>query len=96
MMVETSLGRPSLVFLLAPARDSYQDHVLAPRFLADAATGLQAVQFGHPNVKQGDFGPEPSRRLDRLLAIVDRVDVMAEEPQHDGETVSGVSVVVRD
>ena len=57
---------------------------------------LQAVQPGHHHVADDQVGQVGADRLERLLAVGDRVDAVAGAAQQTGQVVAHVGVVVGD
>ena len=96
MVIEARQFGLAFVFLLAPARDGDEGHVLAPRLLANLASDFVAVHFRHANVQQHNFREEVARDVEGRGAVVGRLRMMAEAAQKGGERKRAVDVVVDD
>ena len=93
--VAAGLARPLPVALLAPAGQGDDRHRLAPTSCSRMRrVASSPFSRGMPDVHQDHLGPEPLGRLHRLEPVVRGPHLVAQQPQHHGQAVGPVAVVV--
>src|SRR5688572_8525481 len=94
-MVETCLGRQALVRLLPPAGNCDDNHA-APECRTETTSRFIAIQFGHTNIQEHDFGAERKGYLDSCFSVICRANIVTSVLEVHSEQDRRILVVICD